>query len=167
MGTHLTFSAEVTQLGWSYGGDLSTALYPSSVEVKGGAGSCFKHVCISKTRWLDAWKKRLLWIFSRIRMWRYTHRPVNSHTKKMRPPFLSVFCSVRQLAHTRASSIISFLSVNLSPCLPTLSLSLFFSFSFSLPRSSSHFPSLHVPLSIVVICPVANSASVCSNRLCW
>lgn len=80
--------------------------------------------------------------------------------------FLS-FCLAPSLAHSLASFIISLLSVNLAPCLP-LCLSLFFPPyppSPSLPPS--HFPSLHVPLSIVVICPVANSASVCLSRLCW
>lgn len=99
----------------------------------------------------------------------YIRRPV-SVSEHHSPPaciFLS-FCSAPSLAHSLTSSIISLLSVNLAPCLP---LSLFspFPFSPSLPPSlpPSHFPSLHVPLSIVVICPVANSASVCLSRLSW
>lgn len=51
------------------------------------------------------------------------------------------------------------------PASPSVSLFPPYPSSPSLPPS--HFPSLHVPLSIVVICPVANSASVCLSRLCW
>lgn len=80
VGIHLTFSAGVTELGWSYGGDLSLcsthAAWSSSIRLvhqqsggwkgreKGEAGSCYGHVCISKTRGGGCLKKGLLWKFS-------------------------------------------------------------------------------------------------------
>lgn len=95
----------------------------------------------------------------------YIHRPVyvlENHS--LLPPFFVflLFCS---LASPHSCFFYYFISASV-PTSPSVSL-LFFPFPSSPFLPPSHFPSLHVPLSIVVICPVANSASVCSSRLCW
>lgn len=149
-------------------------LYQARVQAEyGESGSCFGHVCNWETRREDD-KRITVKIFTPLKDACVMLPHVVTSTDQCLSQKITVFCLhflsfclAPSLAHSLASFIISLLSVNLAPCLP-LCLSLFFPPyppSPSLPPS--HFPSLHVPLSIVVICPVANSASVCLSRLCW
>lgn len=81
-----------------------------------------------------------------------------------------LFCSP---ASPHSCFLYYFISVSAALSLPpprSISLFLFCitpSLHPSFSPAPSLFSSLHVPLSIVVICPVANSASVCSSGLCW
>lgn len=120
MGTHLTFSAGVTELGWSYGGDLSPcsihAAWSSSIKLvyqqrergggggmqweKGETGSCFGHVCISKTRSEDD-KRITVDIFSLLkdtcvmlpRIVTFTDQCMSRKIIVFCLHFLSFFCS--------------------------------------------------------------------------
>lgn len=181
MGTHLTFSTRMTKLDWSHGGDLlaCTLYMPRGRTLSGsctarGWGSLGVVLGMSATgkQGAEDDKRITVNIFTLLKdAYVMLPRSVTSTDQCLSqkitvlPAFFLSFCSAPSLAHSLASSIISLLSVNLAPCLP---LCLFFS-PFPSPPSlpPSHFPSLHVPLSIVVICPVANSASVCLSRLCW
>lgn len=137
-------------------------------------GSCFWHVCISKTRG-EGDKRITVDVFSLLNDTHVMLPHIVAFTDQsvfrkvivfyLRVSVFLLFCS---LSSTQSSFLYYFIAVSEShPPPPPLFLSLFF---YPFPPSSSlppsHFLSLHVPLSIVVICPVANSASVRFSRLC-
>lgn len=189
LGTHLTFSAGVTELGWSYRGDLSPcfthAAWSSSIrlvyrqswgwreEAGGEAGRCYGHVCISKTRREDDWKKGLQWIFShcwRIHVWfclALLHSQASVFTRPENhsplPPFFFVFLLFCSPASPHSCFLYYFISVSESLSLPPpLSHSSSFllpSFSFSLP------PSLFLPLPIFA-CATFNWSDMPCGKLC-
>lgn len=182
MGTHLTFSTRMTELDWSHGGDLlACTLYMPRGRTL--SGSCTARrwgvwelfwACRQLENKEERMTKGLQWIYShcwRMHMWccLAVLRPQTSVCPRKSQSFcLHFFCPFVRLPHLPTLSLpLLFHCCQwiLPPASPSVSFFSPFPSSPSLPPS--HFPSLHVPLSIVVICPVANSASVCLSRLCW
>lgn len=182
MGTHLTFSTRMTERDWSHGGDLlACTLYmprgrtlSGSCTAKGwGVWELF-WACLQLENKEERMTKGLQWIYShcwRMHMWcclAVLHPQTSVCPRKSQSSCLHFFVLLfGSLTCPLSRFLYYFIAVSESCPLPP-PLSLFFS-PFPSPPSlpPSHFPSLHVPLSIVVICPVANSASVCLSRLCW
>lgn len=182
MGTHLTFSIGMTELGWSHGSDLllRTLYTPTGRALSGsytggiwGVRELF-WACLQLGNKERGWQKdysenihTVEGCMCDVAAHCYIHRPVSvPENHSLLPAFFCPFVWLPHLPTLLLPLLFHCCQWISPPASP--SVSLFFP-PYPPPPSlpPSHFPSLHVPLSIVVICPVANSASVCLSRLCW
>ncbi len=192
MGTHLTFSAGVTELGWSYGGDLSpcsthaawwalSGLYTGRVGGGGGdtggeregTGWELLRACLHLQNKEKGWKKKdysgyfltVEGCMCDVTLHCYILRPVYSRAQKIIVFWLHffVFLLFSSLASPHSCFLYYFISVSGSLSLPPpLSLSS----SFFLPSFSFSLPpSLFLPLPIFA-CATFNCSDMPCGKLC-